>query len=65
MVFYGCFGGATITLLPVAASKAVPIQQIPSALGFIFLAHTIGYLLGTPLVQFIIEKSHGRFDGAI
>jgi MFS family permease len=65
MFFYGCFGGATIMLLPVAASKAVPVGQVPSALGFVFFAHTVGYLLGTPLVQFIVEESRGGFEGAI
>ncbi|KAF8929347.1 hypothetical protein BGZ47_001095 [Haplosporangium gracile] len=65
MFFYGCFGGATIMLLPVAASKAVSGPQVPSALGFVFFAHTVGYLLGTPLVQFIIVESRGGFEGAI
>ncbi|KAH7041746.1 major facilitator superfamily domain-containing protein [Linnemannia elongata] len=65
MFFYGCFGGATIMLLPVAASKAVEGRQVPSALGFVFFAHTVGYLLGTPLVQFIIVESKGSFEGAI
>ena len=65
MFFYGCFGGATIMLLPVAASKAVDGRQIPSALGFVFFAHTVGYLLGTPLAQFIIVESRGSFEGAI
>lgn len=65
MFFYGCFGGATIMLLPVAASKAVLGREVPSALGFVFFAHTVGYLLGTPLVQFIIIESRGSFEGAI
>ncbi|KAK3846496.1 MAG: major facilitator superfamily domain-containing protein [Linnemannia gamsii] len=65
MFFYGCFGGATIMLLPVAASKAVAVYQVPSALGFVFFAHTVGYLLGTPLVQFIVVESKGSFRGAI
>ncbi|CAO3566632.1 unnamed protein product [Mortierella alpina] len=65
MVFYGCFAGSSIMLFPVAATRAVPASRVSSALGFVFFAHTIGYLLGTPLAQFIIQVQHGGYAGAI
>ncbi|KAG0206906.1 hypothetical protein BGX28_001775 [Mortierella sp. GBA30] len=65
MVFYGCFAGSTIMLFPVAATRAVPSNRVSSALGFVFFAHTIGYLLGTPLAQFIIQAQSGSYTGAI
>ncbi|GJJ75071.1 hypothetical protein EMPS_07429 [Entomortierella parvispora] len=40
-------------------------NDVSSALGFIFFAHTIGYLFGTPLAQFLIENQGGRYAGAI
>ncbi|KAF9284935.1 hypothetical protein BGZ68_004286 [Mortierella alpina] len=65
MVFYGCFAGSSIMLFPVAATRAVPANRVSSALGFVFFAHTVGYLLGTPLAQFIIQVQHGGYTGAI
>lgn len=47
------------------SSKAGSTDGVSSALGFIFFAHTIGYLFGTPLAQFLIEYQGGRYAGAI
>ncbi|KAF9186873.1 hypothetical protein BGZ51_001729 [Haplosporangium sp. Z 767] len=71
MVLYGTFAGSVIMLIPVAATKAVPESRISSALGFVFFAHTIGYLFGTPLAQSMIaslkpgESGGTAYTGAI
>ncbi|KAG0053643.1 hypothetical protein BGZ83_000714 [Gryganskiella cystojenkinii] len=40
-------------------------RGVSSSLGFVFFAHAIGYLFGTPLAQFLIEDQGGRYKGAI
>jgi len=48
-----------------APSRTGNSDGVSSALGFIFFAHTVGYLFGTPLAQFLIENQGGRYAGAI
>ncbi|KAF9199809.1 hypothetical protein BGZ49_010026, partial [Haplosporangium sp. Z 27] len=56
VIFYGLFGGPSIMLYPVSATRVAPASQLTSALGFIFLAHAFGYLLGAPLAQLVVAK---------
>ncbi|KAG0005213.1 hypothetical protein BGZ65_011691 [Modicella reniformis] len=65
MAFYGAFAGPSIMLLPVAATRAVDSSRISSALGFSFFAHSIGYILGPPMTQRVIEAQNGSYTGAI
>ncbi|KAG0249103.1 hypothetical protein BG011_009577 [Mortierella polycephala] len=63
MVFYGIFAGSGIMLFPVAATNAVPESRMSSALGYVFSAHTIGYLFGTPLAQSMIASPKSGESG--
>lgn len=65
MVFYGAFAGPSIMLLPVAATREVDPNRISSALGFSFFAHAIGYILGAPMTQRVVEAQNGSYSGAI
>ncbi|KAK3823033.1 MAG: major facilitator superfamily domain-containing protein [Benniella sp.] len=65
MVFYGAFAGPSIMLLPVAATRVIHPSRTSSALGFSFFAHSIGYILGAPMTQHIVQAQHGKYTAAI
>ncbi|KAG0341155.1 hypothetical protein BG004_006120, partial [Podila humilis] len=65
MALYGISAGSLIVLLPVTASKMVEPARLPSAIGFTCFAHTIGFLVGTPIAQAIVHAQHGSYSGTI
>ncbi|KAF9411714.1 hypothetical protein BGZ76_005313 [Entomortierella beljakovae] len=64
-VVFGGFGGPSIMLYPVSASRIVPSSKLMSALGFIFMSQASGYLIGAPLAQWIVARQGDTYNGAI
>jgi len=62
-IFRG-FQGTLFLLFPVAASKAVTLDRMPSAASFIIFANSLGFILGAPLTSLIVASEHGGNGGA-
>ncbi|KAF9432848.1 hypothetical protein BGZ76_010242 [Entomortierella beljakovae] len=65
MAVYGLFGGGFISIFPVVAAQVVGIERLSAALGLIYFGNVFGNLLGSPIATAIVQRSNGKYLGAV